>query len=81
MVVNRMIDGHRCTGHGQAVTSRWFEERPRRDWTLRSPGGEAKNHIDYITISKGFRRTVQLKQYPGADCGLDSQTETEDTKR
>ena len=38
----------------------------------KSPGGNIKNQIDYITINKRFQRAVQqTKTYPEADCGSD----------
>ena len=59
-----------CSENNQVFTNTWFQEHPRRRWTWKSPGGETKNQIDYITINRRFRRAVQQpKAYPGADCG------------
>lgn len=61
-----------CTANDQIITNTWFENHPRRLWTWRSPGGDVKNQIDYLTINKRFRNAVQhSKTYPGADCGSD----------
>ena len=61
-----------CAAKEQVITNTWFQEHPRRLWTWRSPGGETKNQIDYITINQRFRNAVQhCKTYPGADCGSD----------
>ena len=54
---------------GIVITNTLFEEHPKR-W--RSPDGETKNQIDYITINRRFRNAVQhLKAFPSADCGSD----------
>ena len=43
-----------------------------RKWTWKSPGDQARNQIDDITICRRFRNAVyQAKSYPGADCGSD----------
>eukprot|EP00795_Rhopilema_esculentum_P008227 gene8227-14164_t len=61
-----------CTSKEQVITNIWFEEHPRRLWTWRSPGGQVKNQIDYITIKIPFRNPVHhCKTYPSADCGSD----------
>jgi len=61
-----------CLTNGQVITNTWFENHPRRLWTWRSPRGDVKNQIDYITINKRFRNAVQhCKTYPSADCGSD----------
>ncbi|MGX9987587.1 reverse transcriptase domain-containing protein [Soonwooa purpurea] len=61
-----------CTANDQIITNTWFQEHPRRLWTWRSPGGEIKNQIDYITINRRFRNAItHCKTYPSADCGSD----------
>ena len=57
--------------NNQVITNIWFKHHPRRLWTWKSPGGNIKNQINYITI-KRFTPAVQPnKTYPGADCGSD----------
>ena len=61
-----------CDANNQVITNTWFEDHPRRRWTWRSPGGNFRNQIDYITINKRFRNAIKYsKSYPGADCGSD----------
>ena len=61
-----------CNTNRQLITNTWFQQHPRRLWTWRSPGGNIKNQIDYITIHERFRNSVlRSKAYPGADCGSD----------
>ncbi len=61
-----------CTANCQVITNTCFEEHPRRLWTWKSPGGDTKNQIDYVTINKRFRNAVlHSKTYPSADCGSD----------
>lgn len=59
-----------CAEKGQVIVNSFFRHHPRRLWTWKSPGGQYKNQIDYVTINKRFRNAVtQCKTYPGADCG------------
>ncbi|MCH9665805.1 MAG: hypothetical protein K0U41_08180 [Gammaproteobacteria bacterium] len=61
-----------CTANNQVITNTWFEEHPRRLWTWKSPGGDTKNQIDFVTINKRFRNAARhCKTYPSADCGSD----------
>ena len=61
-----------CTANCQVITNTCFKEHPRRLWTWKSPGGDTKNQIDYVTINKRFRSAVlHSKTYPSADCGSD----------
>ena len=61
-----------CVANGQVITNTLFEEHPRRRWTWKSPDGETKNQIDFITINRRFRNAVQhSKAFPSADCGSD----------
>ncbi|XP_042883267.1 uncharacterized protein LOC122260182 [Penaeus japonicus] len=61
-----------CKRHNQIITNTCFQDHPRRLWTWRSPGGNIKNQIDYITINSRFRNAVKhSKAFPGADCGSD----------
>ena len=67
---DRLIDW--CLEHGQVITNTWFRHHNRHLWTWKSPGGEVKNQIDYITINERFRNSVtQVKTYPGADINSD----------
>ena len=60
-----------CRSKNQVIMNTWFQQHPRRLWTWRSPGGEYKNQIDYITINHRFRNSVKkVKTYPGSDCGI-----------
>lgn len=59
-----------CEEKGQVIANSLFRHHPRRLWTWKSPRGQYKNQIDYVTINKRFRNAVtQCKTYPGADCG------------
>jgi len=61
-----------CTENSQVLMNTWFQHHPRRLWTWKSPGGNVKNQIDYVTISRRHRNAVrQVKCYPGADCDSD----------
>ena len=61
-----------CNRNNQIITNTWFEQHPRRLWTWRSPGGDIKNQIDYITINKRFKNAIKdAKSYPSGDCGSD----------
>ncbi|XP_042862524.1 craniofacial development protein 2-like [Penaeus japonicus] len=61
-----------CKRHNQIITNTCFQDHPRRLWTWRSPGGNIKNQIDYITINSRFRNAIKhSKAFPGADCGSD----------
>lgn len=54
------------------IANTWCEVPERRKWTWRSPGGYAKNQIDFILIKERFRNAVKsCKSYPGVDCGSD----------
>ena len=51
--------------NNQVITSTWFKDHPRRRWTWKSPGGNFRNRIDYIIISKRFRNAIKYsKSYP-----------------
>ena len=61
-----------CKENDQIILNTWFQHHPRRLWTWKSPAGNVKNQIDYVTINKRHRNAVtQVKCYPGADCGSD----------
>ncbi|ESN91263.1 hypothetical protein HELRODRAFT_182122 [Helobdella robusta] len=61
-----------CVTNDQVITNTWFDNHPRRKYTLKSLGDKARNMIDYITINRQFQNVVlQYKIYPGADCGSD----------
>ena len=61
-----------CNANNQVTSHTWFKDHPRRRWTWKSPGGNFRNQIDYITINKRCRNTMKYsKSYPGADCGSD----------
>ena len=61
-----------CSSNRQVITNAWFEKHPRRLWTWKSPGGDTKNQIDYITINKRFRNAItDSTTCPSADCGSD----------
>ena len=61
-----------CEANGQVICNTFFKHHPRRLWTWKSPDDRTKNQIDYITISKRFRKSItQVKGYPGADCKSD----------
>ena len=67
---DRLVDW--CLEHAQVVTNTWFKHQNRHLWTWRSPGGEVRNQIDFITINERFRNSVtQVKTYPGADINSD----------
>ena len=61
-----------CNANYQIISNTWFKAYPRRRWTWKSPGGNFRNQIDYIAISKRFRNAIKYsKSYPEADCGSD----------
>ena len=61
-----------CQMHGQVILNTWFQHHPRRLRTWKSPGGNAKNMIDFVTVNKRFRNGIkQVTCYPGADCNSD----------
>ncbi len=61
-----------CVAHNQVIMNTWFQHHVRRLYTWKSPGDGIRNQIDYITINKRFRNSIQqVKGYPGADCGSD----------
>ena len=61
-----------CTENSQVLMNTWFQHHPRKLWTWKSPGGNVKNQIDYVTISRRHRNAVrQVKSYPRADCDSD----------
>ena len=35
------------------ITNTFFEKKPQRKWTWRSPNGETKNQIDFILTNRG----------------------------
>ncbi|GFS13724.1 craniofacial development protein 2-like [Elysia marginata] len=58
-----------CQTNNIIIGNTWFQQPPRRKWTWESPGGDTKNQIDYIMISKRFRNALlAAKTYPSADC-------------
>ena len=58
--------------HGMIIGNTWFEQHPLRLWTLKSPGDNTINQIDYILINSRFRNALLVaKTFPGADCGSD----------
>ncbi len=61
-----------CTTHEQVIMNTWFQHHQRHLYTWKSPGDVVRNQIDYITINRRFRNSIlQVKGYPGADCGSD----------
>ena len=61
-----------CVTHQQVIMNTWFQHHKRHLYTWKSPGDGVRNQIDYITINKRFRNSIQqVRSYPGADCGSD----------
>ncbi|GFR58942.1 migration and invasion-inhibitory protein [Elysia marginata] len=61
-----------CQTNNIIIGNTWFQQPPRRKWTWKSPGGETKNQIDYIMISKRFRNALlAAKAYTSANCYSD----------
>ncbi|GFO29442.1 craniofacial development protein 2-like [Plakobranchus ocellatus] len=58
-----------CQVNDFTITNTWYQNLPRRQWTLKSPGNSSRNKIDNILIQKRFRNAVKTsKSLPGADC-------------
>ncbi|GFN92180.1 craniofacial development protein 2-like [Plakobranchus ocellatus] len=49
-----------CQTNNIIVGNTWFQQPPRRKWTWKSPGGETRNQIDYMMISKRYIRNALL---------------------
>ncbi|GFN80434.1 craniofacial development protein 2 [Plakobranchus ocellatus] len=61
-----------CQVNDFTITNTWYQNHPRRQWTMKSPGDRSRNKIDYIPIQKRFRNAVKTsKSLPGADCDSD----------
>ena len=61
-----------CLEKEQIISNTWFKHHPRHLWTWKSPGDRVRNQIDFLTINRRFRNSVnQVKTYPGADCNSD----------
>ena len=61
-----------CLENNLVITNTMFKHHQRKMYTWNSPDGHTKNQIDYIMISKRFRKCVlNSRAYPGADCGSD----------
>eukprot|EP00112_Aurelia_sp_Birch-Aquarium-sp1_P004263 Seg1481.3 transcript_id=Seg1481.3/GoldUCD/mRNA.D3Y31 product="Craniofacial development protein 2" protein_id=Seg1481.3/GoldUCD/D3Y31 len=59
-----------CKEKNQIILKTVFQQHPRRLWTWKSPRGNVKNQIDYVTINKRYKNAVKgVKCYPGADYG------------
>ena len=66
----RLIDWARM--HDTIIGNTWFKHHPRKLWTWKSPGDNAKNQIDYIMTNKRFRNSLlTVRTMPGADCYTD----------
>ena len=66
----RLIDWTRM--HYMIIGNAWFKHHPRKLWTWKSPGDNARNQIDYIMTNKRFRNSLlTVKTMPGADCYTD----------
>uniref|UniRef100_A0A0P4VZ55 Endonuclease/exonuclease/phosphatase domain-containing protein n=1 Tax=Scylla olivacea TaxID=85551 RepID=A0A0P4VZ55_SCYOL len=60
-----------CESWDQVIMNMFFRHHPRHLYTWRSPGDRVRNQIDYITVNKRFRNSLQqVKTYLGADCGV-----------
>ena len=61
-----------CEQHRLMVANTWFKLPKRKLYTWKKPGDTARRQIDYIAVSKRFRRSIKMaKTYPGADIGSD----------
>ena len=61
-----------CEQHRLMVANTWFKLPKRKLYTWKKPGDTARRQIDYIAVSKRFRRSIRMaKTYPGADIGSD----------
>ncbi|KAI5732155.1 hypothetical protein M8J77_022354 [Diaphorina citri] len=65
-----------CAANDLVITNTFYKLPPRRLYTWRAPGDSKeniiRNQIDYITINKRYRNSIQsAKTYPGADVNSD----------
>ena len=61
-----------CAENKLVVGNSIFQNHPRRLFTWTSPDGKTKNQIDYILAQSRWRSSlINVKTYPGADCGSD----------
>ena len=61
-----------CESNDLMITNTWFKKHPRKLYTWKSPGDQIRNQIDYITINKRFRNSIQnVTTFPGADISSD----------
>ncbi|OWR45572.1 endonuclease-reverse transcriptase [Danaus plexippus plexippus] len=61
-----------CAEKSLTIENTCMENHSRRLYIQKMPGDRASNQIDYITISKRWRKCItNTKTYPGADCGRD----------
>ena len=65
----RLIDWTKM--HDMIIGNTWLKHHPRKLWTWKSPGDNARNQIDYIMTNKTFRNSLlTVKTMPGADCDM-----------
>ena len=55
-----------------SIMNTFFQHHPKRLYTWTTPDGQYQNQIDYIiTPRRWFSSVLNVKTYPGADCGSD----------
>ena len=59
-----------CRDHDLFITNTAFKHHGSRRYTWQSPGGDYKNHIDFILVKKKRWKTCveNSRAYPGPDC-------------
>jgi len=63
-----------CQANDFFISNTMFQQHPRRLWTWKSPGDNARNQIDYILMKRRWRSSLfSARTRPGADCGSDHQ--------
>ena len=61
-----------CTANGFCIGNTFFQHKRIHKWTWCSPDGKTSNEIDYICISKRWRRSLyDVRSFRGADIGSD----------
>lgn len=60
-----------CIDHKPTVLNTCFQDHTRRFCTWTSPGDRWCNQIDYVIINSQWRNSLNVKTFPGADCGSD----------